>query len=480
MDIKALLSLDPKAYEAGLKKAEDSTRSFTSKMSGAFSGFAGSLATAFSVGAVMKFTDKVLDTNAKLVTLSKTAGVSAVDFQKLAVALKMSNAALNNDAAAEKMGKALEELTKKASEAPDDFKKFGISVRNADGSLKASKQLLLELADSYTKSGDKQQAFADITKLLADGAKDLLPLLEKGSAGIVKLGADAEKAGKIVRQDMVDSLSEAKAVIDDFQAKIGTTLTTWVGNVLVGVQTVIDKVNKAIAGDGNKELEKRAIKNILEGKSANEGDAFAAGDSTTGANALQRFMMTQNDDLVKREMARIKAAEEATIEQAREANTAAPITLGDGTKIDPSKGGGKYQDKKTGEWKDFNPDGASKFMNANGQWQEFDSASPERQSVVKDQNGNVVEFGKDSEGHITVKRKKDTSPAEGMKAKRGNAPAPEPGLFDSTFDPAVNSDLGVNDLSAPAQTAQPAVDLKPVVDELKDVKKALEGKFKVI
>lgn len=85
-----------------------------------------------------------------------------------------------------------------------EFDKMNISVSNADGSLKSTYDVLLEMSDFMSKSGaNNTEKMAIATALLGRRGAELLPFLKMGREEIEKLGKEFEKTGAMLSGDEV-------------------------------------------------------------------------------------------------------------------------------------------------------------------------------------------------------------------------------------------------------------------------------------
>ena len=124
-------------------------------------------------------------------------GVASTDLQKLQYAASTVNVE------AEDMTDILSDLTEKMVEAGDSddlaamFKALGVSVKNADGTMKNSAQVLMEIADAFSGMQDGAVKTKLTIELMGDEGRKLIPVLNKGSSGLRELGREAEQTGMV-------------------------------------------------------------------------------------------------------------------------------------------------------------------------------------------------------------------------------------------------------------------------------------------
>lgn len=130
-------------------------------------------------------------------------------------ALQYANQRAGNSA--DEMSSSLRDLTVRAAEASrgagsgiEAFSELGISVTNANGSIKSASQLMLEIADRIQGFDKADQVnFAD--KL---GIKGSLKLLQSGSAGVRQLIDDAKALGVVTAEDAAISAEFQDSMLD--------------------------------------------------------------------------------------------------------------------------------------------------------------------------------------------------------------------------------------------------------------------------
>jgi hypothetical protein len=75
------------------------------------------------------------------------------------------------------------------------FRTLGVQVKNADGTLRGTEELLLDVADKFATMKDGAQKAALAQEVFGKGAQRLIPFLNQGREGIQKLRDEADKLG---------------------------------------------------------------------------------------------------------------------------------------------------------------------------------------------------------------------------------------------------------------------------------------------
>lgn len=156
-----------------------------------------------------------LDYAVRLDKMAKTADLTVEEFSRLAYAAEQEHASI------ESLQKSIPILTKYMEYSrmgmetyKREFDKMGISVVQANGKLKRTTDVLLEIADYASTTEDKTQALAIATTLLGRRGADILPFLSLGRKKIEELGDEAERLGLVISSETAAKLKDFQDVLD--------------------------------------------------------------------------------------------------------------------------------------------------------------------------------------------------------------------------------------------------------------------------
>lgn len=88
------------------------------------------------------------------------------------------------------------------------YAELGVSVKDSNGHLKNSEDVYWSTIDALGKVKDTTERDALSMKIFGKSAQDLNPLIEKGSAGIKELTAEAKNMGAVMSGDQLNSLGK--------------------------------------------------------------------------------------------------------------------------------------------------------------------------------------------------------------------------------------------------------------------------------
>lgn len=135
---------------------------------------------------------------------------------------------------------------------------FTIPIRDASGQIKSFSELLPNLADQFQKMPDGPAKTARAMQLFGKSGADLIPLLNKGSAGVDELMAKADELGVTLGDKDVAAMKEANknsrlwhASLESVQLQIGRyvlpVLTRFTGFLASKMPGVIRSVRDGAA-----------------------------------------------------------------------------------------------------------------------------------------------------------------------------------------------------------------------------------------
>lgn len=152
-------------------------------------------------------------------TNAKITGLSTAELQKLQYASGLI------DVSYDTLSGALSKNTKAMANARDGtesyalaYQTLGVSVTNADGSLRDSQTVFYESIDALSRIENSTERDALAMELFGKSAQDLNPLIDGGAEQLQILGEQAEKSGMILSQDALDGLNAFNDSLDTLKA----------------------------------------------------------------------------------------------------------------------------------------------------------------------------------------------------------------------------------------------------------------------
>lgn len=210
-------------YMAQLDKANKRLEKFDKQASASASGIAKGVATAVAAAttAFAAMAKQAVDNADKLSKLSQVTGLSTESLSQLQYVADQS--ATSIDEIAKSMARLQRTQLSAArglATATRAFDAIGVSATNADGSLRDTEEVMLDVADRFEKIEDGAAKAAIAQELFGKSGTNLIPFLNQGRAGIEALKKEADdfgltitsKAGRAAEQ-FNDNLTRVNAAI---------------------------------------------------------------------------------------------------------------------------------------------------------------------------------------------------------------------------------------------------------------------------
>lgn len=196
--IRVNLGMDSAQFENGMKRTSRKMDAFNRKMAGIGKAVAASFAVvgAAAGAAFMKMSADV-DNMAKsaqqigvpieeLTALRHAADLSGVSFDKLKTGMGQFSRTISDT------------LTGASSEGVKALQRLNIPLKDNEGNLKTTAHLLEDVADRFQAMPDGANKTALAMQLFGRAGRDMIPMLNQGSAGMAKMQAEAGRLGLVI------------------------------------------------------------------------------------------------------------------------------------------------------------------------------------------------------------------------------------------------------------------------------------------
>ncbi len=167
--------------------------------------------------------------------LNKLSQKTAVSVEALSALLYASEL---SDVSAESLTKALKFLSTamfdakvKGGEGSAALKAFGVSALDAQGQIRPTELVLLDLAEKFAAMPDSAEKAALAVKLFGKNGLDMIPMLNQGRDGLTEMMEEAKRLGLVMSADAAraaeefnDNMKRLHAVNEGVQRQIGSAL----------------------------------------------------------------------------------------------------------------------------------------------------------------------------------------------------------------------------------------------------------------
>lgn len=168
----------------------------------------------------------------QILTESAVTGLSTDSLQKYHYAAELVDVdvgTITNSLA--KNTKQMASAQKGTGSAADAYAKLGVKVTKSNGELRNSEKVFWEAIDALGKIENETERDALAMELFGKSAQELNPLIKAGSDRMKELGEQAEAAGAVMSDDMInaygefnDKLQELESGVDVAKRALGTAL----------------------------------------------------------------------------------------------------------------------------------------------------------------------------------------------------------------------------------------------------------------
>ena len=217
------------------------------------------------VAIVIKLEKKLMDVTKEtaaaakeLEALSLQTGVSTTDLQAFQYAEDFIGVS------SDQLADSLKDLTTKMSDAANGneetaakFDQLGMSIYDAQGNLRSSYDVFLDVIDGLGEMSNQAERDALAMSLINESAQQLNPLIEQGSGSLKKYADEAENVGYILSNDQLKALTavdEAQNRLLKSQEAVSKQISAeyapYMSDALNETRELIEKVGKALIDSG--------------------------------------------------------------------------------------------------------------------------------------------------------------------------------------------------------------------------------------
>ncbi|SDN79154.1 phage tail protein [Acetanaerobacterium elongatum] len=228
------------------------------KLGGVLKGIGAAMATAFAaigtaaVGAAKTLTDMTVGAAAyadEILTMSTVTGMSAQSLQGYKYAAELVDVSLDTlTGSMAKQIKSMDAARDGNKQMAGAYEKLGISVTNADGSLRNSETVYWEAIDALGKMKEGAERDALSMQIFGKSAQELNPLIAQGSEGIAALTEEARRMGAVMSDESIAKLGKFDDSVQRLKAGSSAAKNA-LGMVLLPQLQLIADEGVALLGD---------------------------------------------------------------------------------------------------------------------------------------------------------------------------------------------------------------------------------------
>jgi hypothetical protein len=138
-------------------------------------------------------------------------------------------------------------LSRGMADNPEKFEALGIAVRDAQGQMRPTADVLRELADRFQSMPDGAEKTALAMDLFGKSGAAMIPMLNAGSVGITALMDEAKKLGLVISQETADSAGRFNENLD----KLAATASGVALIIAANLAPVLEQISAFIVNAAN-------------------------------------------------------------------------------------------------------------------------------------------------------------------------------------------------------------------------------------
>lgn len=208
----SLKSLENQSKTSNATMAKIGTTAQTiSEKTRALSAAAGGLLVGLGASAV-----KAGQTADDLNVMAKQTGFSTEELQKFSYASDIVDVSMDNIAGS--LTKMKRNMASSSSETQEAWKKIGVSVTNADGSMRNATDVFYDALQGLSQVGNETERDQLAMKIFGKSADELAGIVDDGGKSLKELGNKAKDTGLIMSQDAVDGANKFQDSMDELKA----------------------------------------------------------------------------------------------------------------------------------------------------------------------------------------------------------------------------------------------------------------------
>ncbi len=233
-EILASFDVDTSAAASKLSGIGKSLENVTSTLGALGSAFIGSAV----VHGMREFIQGQIEAGSKVNDTSEKLGIGVDELQRFQLAAGMAGVG------SEEAAKGLQFLSKNVGEAVggskgavETFAKLGISLKDANGDVRETGDLIPEVADAFEGMKSDAERTAMAMKIFGKAGASMIPMLKGGSKGLAEMSAEYDRLGGGMSEDFVKAADAAGDEID----KLKFAIHGWKSQMAMAVLPIITR-----------------------------------------------------------------------------------------------------------------------------------------------------------------------------------------------------------------------------------------------
>lgn len=177
----------------------------------------------------------------EILTQSVVTGLSTEALQEYQYAAELVDVSLDTLTSSQaKMIRSMDAARRGSKEQAEAFDKLGISVQNADGTLRDAQDVFGDAIDALGAISNETERDAIAMTIFGRSARDLNPLIKAGSDGLRELTQEAHDVGYVMGEEALDALG----AVDDQLQRMNRSGEALKNQIAVGMAPAVENLMK--------------------------------------------------------------------------------------------------------------------------------------------------------------------------------------------------------------------------------------------
>ena len=177
----------------------------------------------------------------EILTQSAVTGLSTEALQEYQYAAELVDVSLDTLTSSQsKMIRSMDAARRGSKEQAEAFDKLGISVQNADGTLRNAQDVFGDAIDALGAISNETERDAIAMTIFGRSARDLNPLIKAGSDGLRELAQEAHDVGYVMGDEALDALG----AVDDQLQRMNRSGEALKNQIAVGMAPAVENLMK--------------------------------------------------------------------------------------------------------------------------------------------------------------------------------------------------------------------------------------------
>lgn len=191
--------------------------------------------------ALIKMTEESAAYADEILTQSAVTGLSTEALQEYQYAAELMDVSLDTLTSSQaKMIRSMDAARRGSKEQAEAFDKLGISVQNADGTLRDAQDVFGDVIDALGAISNETERDAIAMTIFGRSARDLNPIIKAGSDGLRELAQEAHNVGYVMSEEALDALG----AVDDQVQRMNRSNEALKNQIAVGMAPAVENLKK--------------------------------------------------------------------------------------------------------------------------------------------------------------------------------------------------------------------------------------------